>query len=96
MIINFRSKGTEALYHGFDTKAARKIPRQIWNIATRKLDMLNASKVLTDLKVPPANRLEALKGNLKGRFSIHINDRYRIIFAYKDGNAYEVEILDYH
>ncbi|OGX05092.1 MAG: plasmid maintenance system killer protein [Omnitrophica bacterium RIFCSPLOWO2_12_FULL_50_11] len=96
MIISFNSKSTEDLFHGVDSKDARKIPQTIWEVATRKLDMLNAASMLVDLKAPPANRLEALKGTLRGKYSIRINDRYRIVFAFKDGNAHEVEVTDYH
>ncbi len=96
MIKSFGSKGTEDIYHGVDSREARKIPQTIWNVACRKLDMLSAAIRLEDLKAPPGNRLEALKGDKKGRYSIRINDQYRIIFAFKDGNVYEVEITDYH
>ena len=64
MIINFKSKGTGDFYHGITSKEARKIPHEIWKVACRKLDMLEAAVVLNDLRVPPANRLELLKGKL--------------------------------
>ncbi len=96
MIRTFKSKGTEDLYHGRTTREALKIPSSLWKTAYRKLDLLNAALTLNDLRVPPANRLEALKGNLKGKFSIRINDQYRVVFGFKDGQAYEVEITDYH
>ncbi len=97
MIVSFRSKGTEDIYHGIDSNNARQmIPQSIWKTACRKLDMLNVAISLKDLQAPPANRLETLKGNLKGKFSIRINDQYRLVFAFKDANAHEVEILDYH
>ncbi len=96
MIISFASKATEDLYHGINSKQARRIPNTIWSTATRKLDWMNAAVSLNDLKIPPANRLETLSGRLKGKYSIRINDQYRIIFKFQDGNAYEVDIVDYH
>ncbi len=96
MIITFLSEATRDVYDGKESKQARRIPQFIWGVAQRKLDMLNAAHLLNDLRSPPANRLEALKGNLKGKYSIRINDQYRIVFEFRDGNAYEVEIVDYH
>lgn len=96
MIKSFASKGTEDIYNGVVSQKARKIPQTIWGVAGRKLDMLNAAVYVEDLKAPPGNRLEALKGDLKGKYSIRINDQFRIIFSFKDGNAYDVEIRDYH
>ena len=96
MIITFFSEPTRDVYDGLESKQARRIPQSIWKVAQRKLDMLNAAHSLNDLKAPPANRLEALKGNLKGKHSIRINDQYRLIFEFRDGNAYEVEVVDYH
>ena len=69
---------------------------ELWKTASRKLDMLNAAHELRDLMVPPANRLEGLHGNLAGKHSIRINDQFRIVFRWKDGNAHEVQIKDYH
>jgi toxin HigB-1 len=96
MILNFADKPTEDIYHGVDSKAARRIPVSVWKTACRKLDMLNAAFALSDLRVPPANRLEALKGKWKGYHSIRINEQYRIIFVWIDGNVKDVEIIDYH
>jgi proteic killer suppression protein len=96
MIITFLSEATRDIYDGLESKQARKISRSIWGVTQRKLDLLNAAHSLIDLKSPPANRLEALKGNLKGKYSIRINDQYRLVFEFRDGNAYEVEIIDYH
>ena len=96
MIASFGDEATEDVFNGENTKAARRVPISIWKTAFRKLDMLNAAHELRDLMVPPANRLEALHGNLAGKHSIRINDQFRIIFHWKDGNAYEVEIIDYH
>lgn len=74
MILNFTDKTTEDIYNGLDSKAARRIPQTVWKVTVRKLDMLNAAHALTDLRVPPANRLEALKGRRVGYHSIRIND----------------------
>lgn len=96
MILNFADKTTEDIFNGVDSKAARRIPQIVWRLAARKLDMLNAAADLRDLRIPPANRLEALKGQRSGFHSIRINDRYRIVFQWIDGNAKAVEITDYH
>ena len=96
MIVHFKSKGAEDLYHGIDSKDARKIPQEIWSTALRKLDMLNTAAELRDLKAPPGNHLEALRGRFKGKWSIRINDQFRLVFVFQDGNADQVEILDYH
>ncbi len=96
MIIDFGDQTTEAIFHGANTKAARRVPPVIWSVARRKLDMLNAAHELRDLLVPPGNRLEALKGKLAGFHSIRINDQFRIIFKWLDGNARTVRITDYH
>ena len=94
--MNFGDEATEDVFHGENTKAARRIPVSIWKTAFRKLDMLNAAHELRDLAVPPGNRLEALHRNLAGRHSIRINDQFRIVFHWNDGNAHEVRIADYH
>jgi len=96
VIINFLDQTSEDIFNGVDTKQARKIPPIIWKIAVRKLDMLNAVHDLKDLRIPPSNRLEALKGKYKGNYSIRVNDQYRIIFQWSDGNAANVGIIDYH
>ena len=96
MIVGFGSEATEDIFHANNTKAARRIPIAIWKIACRKLDMLNAAHELRDVLAPPANRLEALRGDLAGWHSIRINDQFRIIFRWKDGNAHDVRIIDYH
>jgi toxin HigB-1 len=96
MIINFADKGTEDIFNGFDTKAARRIPHAIWNSARIRLDAMNGAKQIQDLKLPPGNRLETLKGNLSGYHSIRINDQFRIIFRWNKGDILDVEITDYH
>ena len=96
MIASFADRATEALFHGKGGKAVRRIPSDIQPVAVRKLDLVNAAHELQDLRVPLGNRLEALKGSLRGKHSIRINDQWRIVFRWKDGDAYEVEVDDYH
>ncbi|MCD8351283.1 MAG: type II toxin-antitoxin system RelE/ParE family toxin [Planctomycetaceae bacterium] len=93
MIESFGDARTESLYHG---KTVKGFPSDFLSVARRKLDMVRRSVTLQDLRVPPGNRLEALKGNLAGFHSIRINDQWRIIFKWTDGAAYEVQIVDYH
>ncbi|HLG01735.1 MAG TPA: type II toxin-antitoxin system RelE/ParE family toxin [Acidimicrobiia bacterium] len=96
MIASFAEAATEALFHGERGKAIRKLPPEIRSAAIRKLDMLNAVKELSDLRAPPGNRLEALKGDLKGKHSIRVNERWRIVFRWESGDAHDVQIVDYH
>ena len=96
MIGSFKNKRAEDLFDGLDSKAARALPRHLHDLAREKLDLINAAYEVLDLKVPPGNRLERLKGNLKGKYSIRINDQWRIVFLWKNGNAEEVEVIDYH
>jgi proteic killer suppression protein len=96
MILDFGDQATEDVFNGTDSKAARRIPVRLWPIAARKLDMLNAAKEIRDLQSPPGNRLEKLKRSLAGFHSIRINDQYRIIFRWVDGNSRQVRITDYH
>ena len=94
MIQSFADQTTEDIYDGRNTKAARKIDRQVWPVAARKLDILNAAVSLNDLK-SPGNQLEKLRGDVEGFWSIRVNDRYRIIFRFKDGNATEVRCQEH-
>ena len=97
MVQSFKNKGTEDIFNGKNTKEARKLcPRSIWNIAARKLDQLDSVKFLDELRIPPGNMLEALKGNRKGDHSIRINDQYRICFQWSETGPDSVEITDYH
>jgi proteic killer suppression protein len=93
MIVSFKDKETEKIWNGIVSK---KLPREIQDTARRKLRMINNSIDVSDLRIPPANRLEKLKGNLKEFNSIRINNQWRIIFKWDNGNALEVEIIDYH
>ncbi len=93
MIIGFSSKETEKIWRG---EVSRKLPRDIQQIALRKLFMLDKAQVLNDLKIPPANRLEALKDDRKGQHSIRINDQWRICFVWTKSGPDAVEIVDYH
>ena len=96
MITGFGDWTAEDIFNGENTKAARRIPVEVWKTASRKLDMLNAAHELRDLMMPPGNRLESLRGTLAGKYSIRVNDQFRIVFRWKDGNAHEVRITDYH
>ena len=77
-------------------KKSRKLPTDMQNVALRKLRMLNRARTVSDLRIPPANRLEMLRGNRRGQYSIRINQQWRVCFRFKEGNAYDVEIVDYH
>ena len=93
MIKSFSEKETEKIWAGVQS---RKYPVSMQNIARRKLRMINNAQNINDLRVPPANHLEKLTGNLRGFYSIRINKQWRIIFTWKSSNAYEVQIVDYH
>lgn len=96
MIQSFADATTEDIFNGRDSKAARKVDKALWPVVRRKLDMLNAAAQLDDLRAPPGNRLEALKGDQKGRHSIRVNERWRITFHLEGGNAHAVRCEDYH
>jgi proteic killer suppression protein len=93
MILNFRGRVAEAVWAGTIGKG---FPADLVRVAQSKLAMLNAAVTLDALRVPPANRLEALKGDRAGQHSIRVNDQFRICFVWRDGNAVDVEITDYH
>lgn len=93
MIRNFADKEAEKIWDG---TRSRRLPADIQQAARRKLRMLNNAATLVDLRIPPANRLEALKGGRKGQHSIRINDQWRVCFRWKDGDIHDVEIVDYH
>ena len=93
MIASFRDKETERLWR---SGRSRRLPADLQLRAFKKLAILNAALTLDNLKVPPGNQLEALRGNRAGQHSIRINDQYRVCFVWRDGNAFEAEIVDYH
>jgi len=93
VIKNFGSKETEKIWNGLQS---RKLPVDIQNVARRKLRMINNSININDLRIPPANHLEKLSGNLSDFYSIRVNKQWRIIFRWENENAYDVEIIDYH
>lgn len=93
MIASFRDRETATVWEG---RRSRRLPGDIQAVALRKLRLLNAALSLADLRVPPANRLEALRGDRGGQHSIRINDQWRICFIWREGHAHEVEIVDYH
>jgi proteic killer suppression protein len=96
VIQSFANPASADIYNGISSRDSRRIPQTIWSVARRKMDMINAAHELRDLTAPPANRLEALKGDRKGFHSIRINDQFRVVFRWSDSNAYEVEVVDYH
>ena len=97
MIRTFADQGTEDVFDGKNTAAARRsCPKSLWSLAYRKLDQLDSAIELADLRIPPGNRLEALKGDLKSQHSIRINEQYRICFKWTDAGPEDVEIVDYH
>ena len=95
MIRSFKHQLAADLFFERITGASRRFPAELWSVAKRKLQYLNAAETIGDLRSPSGNRLEALKGKLKGKFSIRINDQWRIVFRWADGPK-EVEVTDYH
>ena len=93
MIRSFKSKETEKVWNG---ERSGKLPMEVQKIGRRKLRMINNSVDINDLRIPPANRIEKLSGNLKDHYSIRINDQWRIVFKWSEGHAFEVQITDYH
>ena len=93
MIRSFRDRETEKV---FRRESTRKLPPEIQRMAQRKLAILDAAESLQDLRVPPGNRLERLSGDREGQHSIRINDQWRVCFRWRDGDAHDVEITDYH
>ena len=96
MIQSFGDETTVDLFRERNTRAARRIPRDLWRVAQRKLKALDVAARLEDLTIPAGNRLEALKGHQAGRHSIRINDQYRVTFRWEQGHAHEVRVEDYH
>ena len=96
VIVSFADATTEDIYHGRNTKMARRIPKFLWSRIQVKLDLLNAASHLEDIAVTPANRLEKLRGDLAGLYSIRVNEQYRIVFEFSDGNCRDIRCRDYH
>jgi toxin HigB-1 len=96
VIVSFADTTTADIYHGSDTKAARKLPREIWMRVQKKLDLLNACTSVEDLRIPPASRLEKLKGIPAGFYSIRVNDQYRLVFRFISGHCHDARCTDYH
>lgn len=96
MVRSFADRATADVYYGRDTKAARCLPKVLWPVIRRKLDAVHRARTLQDLRLPAGNRLEALKGNRAGRFSVRVNEQYRITFRFEKGDAYDVTCEDYH
>ena len=97
MIRSFADRATEDIFNGKSSPAARRaLPRHLVRAALRKLEQLDSVERLEDLRIPPGNRLEALKGERKGQHSIRINEQYRVCFIWTDSGPDEVEVVDYH
>jgi proteic killer suppression protein len=96
VIQSFADEATADLFRERNTRAARRIPRELWRSAQRKLKALDVAARLEDLLIPAGNRLERLKGHQAGRHSVRINDQYRMTFRWEQGHAYEVRVEDYH
>lgn len=93
MILSFAGRETDLVWQGV---RSRRLPEDVQRIGLRKMLYLNRARVIADLREPPGNRLEQLKGNRRGKWSIRINDQWRICFEWRDGDAHNVEIVDYH
>ena len=97
MIQSFRNRGAEDIFNGRNTRVARQTcPQELWKVAARKLDLLDVAADLTDLRVPPGNRLEKLSGDRTDQHSIRINEQYRICFNWAENGPINIEIVDYH
>ena len=96
MIASFGDRSTEAVFHGHPPALIRRFPADMVRVAVRKLDMLNAARALSDLRSPPGNRLERLRGDLAGLHSVRVNDQWRLVFRWVGADAHEVRLVDYH
>jgi toxin HigB-1 len=96
VIQSFADETTADLFRERNTRAARRVPADIWHIVQRKLKAIDLVARLDDLRIPAGNRLEALKGVQAGRYSVRVNDQYRVTFRWEQGHAYEVRVEDYH
>ena len=96
MIRSFDGMTTRDVFYGEDSRAARRLPKELWSVIRRKLDALHGATALNDLRVQPGNRLESLRGAQAGRYSIRVNEKLRITFRFESGHAWEVRCEDYH
>jgi len=96
VIQSFRDETTTDVFRERNTRAARRIPRELWRVVQRTLKLIDAANRIDDLVVPAGNRLEAMKGSQAGRYSIRVNDQYRVTFSWEGGRAYEVSVEDYN
>lgn len=96
MIRTLADDTTRDIWNGVNSKAARRIPRELWLNVRRKLDQIDAVTSLDDLKVPPGNRLHPLGGDMRGLHAVRVNDQYRIVFRFEGGDAFDVRCTDYH
>jgi proteic killer suppression protein len=96
MIASFGDKQTEDLFHGRPSARTRRFPPDLTRLALRKMEVLNAASSVIDLRAPPGNRLEALKGDLQGFHSIRVNQQWRLVFRWEGSDAHEVRLTDYH
>jgi proteic killer suppression protein len=96
VIASFGDRATEAVFHGSPLRLTRRYPPDVVGVAIRKLDMLNAARALVDLRTPPGNRLESLRGDLTGLHSIRVNDQWRIVSRWVGSDVHEVRLIDYH
>jgi proteic killer suppression protein len=96
MIQSFADKTTADIFQERNSKDARQIPKALWRVVQRKLKMLDVAVRIDDLESPPGNRLKLLKGRLKRRYSLRVNEQYRVTFGWEDGHAFEVAVEDYH
>ena len=96
MIRTLADDTTRNIWNGVNSKAARRIPRELWPNIRRKLDQIDAATSLHDLKVPPGNRLHPLGGDMRGLHTVRVNDQYRIVFRFEGGDAFDVRCTDYH
>jgi proteic killer suppression protein len=96
MIQSFADETTADIFQEHNTKAARRIPKDLWRVVQRMLKLLDVAAILDDLESPSGNRLKPLKGRMKGRYSLRVNEQYRVTFRWENGHAFEVAVEDYH
>jgi len=96
MIVSFQDSVLESFYYSGPSRKTKRVPSELHSAIRRKLDQLNSATDINDLRVPPANHLELLKGDLKGKYSIRVNSQWRIVFRWDNDAVYEVQLIDYH